>query len=143
MLEELLEGKIRYDADTKRFHRFRIEINSNTFGSLYVAKSADFIPQKIILEADEKPGRSRQVEAVITALNQMGGECDSQADLKAAVMAIMNCSEATSRRAIAEAVRTKQIASSQKFGVGSPHRYRLIMSSSHDTMTQEEEKENV
>jgi hypothetical protein len=74
----------------------------------------------------EKPGKqSKQIEAVITALTVMGGYVESQAPLKNAVMVELNCSEATARRAICEALEMKKVTIIPGTGKGNPSAYKL------------------
>jgi len=74
----------------------------------------------------EKPGKqAQQVEAVVVALNVMGGKVESQGPLKAAVMAKLNCSEATARRAINEAMELRKIIIIPGTGKGNPNIYKL------------------
>jgi len=74
----------------------------------------------------EKPGKqSKQIEAVITALIAMGGYVESQMPLKNAVMVELNCSEATARRAINEAMKMKKIIITPGNKKGEPNSYAL------------------
>lgn len=74
----------------------------------------------------EKPGKqSQQVEAVITALTAMGGYVESQTALKSAVMVELNCSDATARRAINEALKIKKVTIIPGKGKGNPNAYKL------------------
>ena len=45
-----ITGKFRYDQDSKRFHRFKIENDDGVTGSLYVPRDKTAMPKKIILE---------------------------------------------------------------------------------------------
>ena len=45
-----VKGKFRYDQDSKRFHRFKIETEAGIVGAVYVPKDMDGVPKKIILE---------------------------------------------------------------------------------------------
>ena len=74
----------------------------------------------------EKPGKqSQQVEAVVTALSEMGGRVDSQTHLKRAVMVELNCGEATARRAINQAMELRKIIITPGKGKGHPNSYKL------------------
>ena len=74
----------------------------------------------------EKPGKqSKRVEAVIAALIAMGGYVENQAPLKNAVMVELNCSEATARRAINEALEMKKVTIIPGTGKGNPNAYKL------------------
>jgi hypothetical protein len=45
-------GKFRYEQDSKRYHRFKIETNEGIIGNIYVPKNRDGAPMpiKLILE---------------------------------------------------------------------------------------------
>jgi replicative DNA helicase len=74
----------------------------------------------------EKPGKqSQQIESVITALKTMGGKVESQTALKTAVQMELNCSEATARRVINEALEMRKIIVVQGTGKGNPYGYEL------------------
>ena len=58
----------------------------------------------------ETPGKQfKKIDATIAALAKLGGKADSQIILKNAVMIELNCSEATARRAINQALKAKKI----------------------------------
>jgi hypothetical protein len=42
-------GKFRYDQDSKRYHRFRIETDAGIIGTVYVPKNRHSIPEKLTL----------------------------------------------------------------------------------------------
>lgn len=75
----------------------------------------------------EKPGGkfADQIDAVVTALTEMGGRVDSQAYLKDAIMLELNCKEYTARKAIERALEMKKIIIIPKTGKGNPHGYKL------------------
>jgi len=55
--EKEVKGKFRYEQDSKRFHRFKIETDSDTgvVGTVYVPKDKVSMPKTIVLEyADKK-----------------------------------------------------------------------------------------
>ena len=45
-----VQGFFRYDKDSKRYHRFQIETESEVTGTVYVPKEMKPIPRKLILE---------------------------------------------------------------------------------------------
>jgi hypothetical protein len=49
-------GKFRYEKDSKRYHRFNVELGKEVgiVGNLYVPKGIDAMPKKIILEYADK-----------------------------------------------------------------------------------------
>ena len=74
----------------------------------------------------EKPGKqSKHVEAVVNALTVLGGYASSQALLKESVMVDLNCTEATARRAISEALKIKKVIIIPGTGKGNPNAYKL------------------
>jgi|GEM_PF-2511507 len=64
----------------------------------------DFIPT-------EKPEskKDQQIESAVNALAELGGRCESQEILKAAIMKELNCKESTARRSINDALNAKKI----------------------------------
>jgi len=48
--EKEIKGTFRYDQDSKRFHRFKIETDSGIVGTVYVPKDKQSMPNKLILE---------------------------------------------------------------------------------------------
>jgi hypothetical protein len=49
-------GKFRYEQDSKRFHRFKIETDVGVIGTVYVPKDKINMPKTIVLEyADKQP----------------------------------------------------------------------------------------
>ncbi len=75
----------------------------------------------------EKPGGKffNQVDAVVSALTEMGGMVNNQAHLKNAVMVELNCSEASARRAINKALELRKIIIIPGIGAGNPNCYKL------------------
>jgi len=52
-----ITGKFIFDQDSKRYHRFKIEVETGIVGNIYVPKNAEVIPKKIVLEySDKKEG---------------------------------------------------------------------------------------
>ena len=51
-----IKGKFRYDKDSKRFHRFKIETDADirVVGTVYVPRDKISMPKKIILEYADK-----------------------------------------------------------------------------------------
>ena len=49
-----VKGKFRYEQDSKRYHRFKIETEEEIKGSVYIPKSNAAMPKKIILEYADK-----------------------------------------------------------------------------------------
>ena len=49
-------GKFRFDQDSKRYHRFKIETESGIVGTVYIPKDrgGDKLPKKITLEYAHK-----------------------------------------------------------------------------------------
>ncbi len=43
-------GKFRYEQDSKRFHRFKIETDAGIVGTVYIPKDKQSMPKKLILE---------------------------------------------------------------------------------------------
>jgi len=43
-------GKLRYEQDSKRYHRFKIETDAGIVGTIYVPKDKESMPKKLILE---------------------------------------------------------------------------------------------
>ena len=49
-----IEGKFRFERDTKRFHRFQVEFEENITGTIYISKDIEPMPKKLILTYAEK-----------------------------------------------------------------------------------------
>jgi len=43
-------GKFRYEQDSKRYHRFKIETDTGIVGTVYVPKDKQSMPKKLVLE---------------------------------------------------------------------------------------------
>ena len=54
--EKEIKGKFRYEKDSKRYHRFAVELEKGVgiVGNIYVPKGIDAMPKKIILEYADK-----------------------------------------------------------------------------------------
>ncbi len=52
--EKEVKGKYRFDQDSKRFHRFKIETDCGVTGSIYIPKNTEAMPKKLILEYANK-----------------------------------------------------------------------------------------
>ena len=48
--EKEVTGKFRYEQDSKRYHRFKIETDDGIVGTVYVPKDKQSMPKKLILE---------------------------------------------------------------------------------------------
>jgi hypothetical protein len=53
-----ITGQFRFDQDSKRFHRFKIETEFGIVGTVYIPKDmgGDKLPKKLILEYVSKDG---------------------------------------------------------------------------------------
>jgi hypothetical protein len=54
MTEKEITGKFRYEQDSKRYHRFKIEIEPGIVGTVYVPKDIEAMPKKLALEYADK-----------------------------------------------------------------------------------------
>jgi hypothetical protein len=45
-----ITGKFRFDQDSKRFHRFRIETDAGIVGTVYIPKDKKSMPKKLTLQ---------------------------------------------------------------------------------------------
>ena len=54
MSEKEVAGKFRYEQDSKRCHRFQIETDIGIVGTVYVPKTIEAMPKKLILTYAEK-----------------------------------------------------------------------------------------
>ena len=50
MNEKEIKGLFKYQQDSKRYHRFKIETDSGVVGTVYVPKKMDEMPKKLILK---------------------------------------------------------------------------------------------
>jgi hypothetical protein len=48
-----VECKFKYEQDSKRFHRFKVESEEGITGSIYVPRDANGIPERIVLVRDK------------------------------------------------------------------------------------------
>ena len=51
-----INGKFRFDQDSKRYHRFQIETDVGIVGTIYIPKDKESMPKKITLEYAGKDG---------------------------------------------------------------------------------------
>jgi hypothetical protein len=51
---KMVEITARYDADTKRTHRFLLESENGVAGSIYISKEAQPLPKRIVLQLKMK-----------------------------------------------------------------------------------------
>ena len=49
-IEKEVTDKFRYEQDSKRYHRFKIETDTGIVGTVYVPKDKESMPKKLILE---------------------------------------------------------------------------------------------
>ena len=52
--EKEIQGKFRYEQDSKRYHRFQIETDVGVVGTLYIPRNKKSMPKKITLEYANK-----------------------------------------------------------------------------------------
>ncbi|MBW1689536.1 MAG: hypothetical protein JRF35_03785 [Deltaproteobacteria bacterium] len=45
-----IKGQFKYEQDSKRYHRFRIESESGVVGTIYIPKDMEPLPDRIILD---------------------------------------------------------------------------------------------
>lgn len=50
------EGKFMYEKDTKRHHRFQVITDSGIVGTIYIPKSTEYMPERIVLEYAGRKG---------------------------------------------------------------------------------------
>jgi len=49
-MQKTIEGEFKYEQDSKRFHRFKVEVpGGEIVGKIYVSKKMEKIPEKILL----------------------------------------------------------------------------------------------
>ena len=49
-----ITGKFRYEQDSRRYHRFKIETEAGIVGTVYVPKDIEAMPKKLTLECAGK-----------------------------------------------------------------------------------------
>lgn len=49
-MPETVEGVFKYEQDSKRYHRFKIETETGIVGTVYIPKESEGMPQRLILE---------------------------------------------------------------------------------------------
>ena len=52
--QEEITGTFKYEKDTQRFHRYGIKVDGGIEGSLYMPQDIDKIPDRIVLEKEQK-----------------------------------------------------------------------------------------
>jgi len=45
-----IKGTFKYEQDSKRYHRYRIEAAKGVVGTIYIPKDIKPIPERIVLE---------------------------------------------------------------------------------------------
>lgn len=50
MSEKEIKGQFKYEQDSKRYHRFRIETKEGIVGTIYIPKDMEPLPDRLILE---------------------------------------------------------------------------------------------
>jgi hypothetical protein len=54
-MEKEVKGRFRFDQDSKRYHRFKMEADEGVVGVVYVPKSAESLPDVLTLRRGENP----------------------------------------------------------------------------------------
>ena len=54
MREKEIRGKFRYEQDSKRYHRFKIETEAGIVGTVYIPKDIEAMPKKLVLKYEGK-----------------------------------------------------------------------------------------
>ena len=49
-----INSLFRYEQDSKRYHRFQVITDSGIVGTIYIPKSAESMPEKLVLEYEGK-----------------------------------------------------------------------------------------
>ena len=49
-MTEETKGTFKYSGDSKRYHRYDLNVDEDIVGSLYVPRDIDKIPDRIVLE---------------------------------------------------------------------------------------------
>ena len=52
MREKEVKGKLAYDGDSRRYHRFLVNAEQGVVGSVYIPKGIQVMPTRLILEYD-------------------------------------------------------------------------------------------
>jgi len=53
-MSEEIKAKIKFDGDSKRFHRFKvIDPDGEIVGTVYLSKDMNPLPKKIVLEREK------------------------------------------------------------------------------------------
>ena len=45
-----VKGQFKYEQDSKRFHRFKIETDAGVVGTIYIPKDMTPLPDKLVLD---------------------------------------------------------------------------------------------
>ena len=53
--EKEIKGEYHYDQDSKRYHRYSVECNEGIVGMIYIPKSTEKIPDRIVLTKIAQP----------------------------------------------------------------------------------------
>ena len=48
--EKEVRGEFIYDQDSKRYHRFQVEADEGVVGIVYIPKTNEKLPDKLVLE---------------------------------------------------------------------------------------------
>jgi hypothetical protein len=54
MSQTEIKGTFKYEQDSKRYHRFRIEAAGGIVGTVYIPKDMHPLPDRIVLDRDEE-----------------------------------------------------------------------------------------
>ena len=54
-----IRGKLTYEKDSKRYHRFQIETEQGIVGTVYVPKDLSPLPDRLVLD---RVGRKEEVQ---------------------------------------------------------------------------------
>jgi len=49
-----ITGTFKYEQDSKRYHRFKIETDAGIVGTVYIPKESEGVPKRLILEYADK-----------------------------------------------------------------------------------------
>ncbi len=47
---EEIKGQFKYEQDSKRYHRFKIETKAGVVGTVYIPKDLKPMPKRLVLE---------------------------------------------------------------------------------------------
>jgi hypothetical protein len=54
MKEKEIKGLFKYEQDSKRYHRFKIETDYGIVGTIYIPKNIQTMPKKLSLDYADK-----------------------------------------------------------------------------------------